>query len=282
MQWTDQCPICGADSAAARLLYRRSRDCLFGCGRCRSAFSNPRYTRDELDELYRREYYDENVGDRAGRWAVQDGAETLHRTVLDLIGKGWPDIVQPGRRVLDFGCGLGRFLAEAVSRGMTGVGVDLSSVAAAEARRLALDVRAGDELALDDLDDGSFDLVVGWSVIEHVLAPRDVLRRLAGKVGPEGVLGLAWPNLRCWRTLIDGGRWFNFANPTHLNFPTLAAMKALLRQLGLTDVRRCIYFGGRPGFGRLAGAAQLLARRLGVGSELRVFAARPDAAQPAR
>jgi len=272
------CPICGGDTAPARPVHRRRLDALMRCGACGSLFAHPRPSREQLDELYRQEYYDAPAGtadvEKRG-WAYQRGAQLLHRTVLRAIARRHGGVVGPGRRVLDFGCGLGSFLAEARAAGMEAVGVEMSPLAADHARdNLGLDVRTGDEGALDELPDGSFNLVTAWAVLEHTLHPRNVVARLAAKLASGGVLGLTLPNLGCWRYRLVGGRWFNIQDPTHLNFPTCGASRRMLENAGLAHVERVVYWGGRTGFGPLASALQYLIRLANLGSEFRLLACR--------
>lgn len=275
METPTKCPICQADARQARELHARAADRLLRCRACQSLFSSPRYTRDELQELYRREYYGPQVAD-PNRADLQTHAQELHRTVLKVLHRRCPQIFVPGANVLDFGCGYGYFLAQAQQLGLQATGVEISPDAAAHARdRLGLNVLTGDEAALDRLGDGQFMLVNCAQVIEHLLEPRDVLGKLVDKLAPGGILMLAFPNIRCWRYRIEGGRWFNVANPTHLNFFTLSAVRQILTDLGLTDVHRLVFWGGRSGFGPLANFAQYLVRWINLGSDVRLIARKP-------
>lgn len=271
-----RCPVCDAEAESPPVVHRRERDVLLRCPHCRSLFAWPRPSPDALRELYAREYYDTGAGEAPLRRAEQERSAVLHQTVLRALRRRYPGIVHPGRRVLDFGCGLGHFLSAATGVGLVACGVEFSPEAAAHARDVfGLDVRTGDEAALADLPDGAFDLVTCWEVIEHAVRPRETLGLLAAKLAAGGVLGISTPNLRCWRYRLQGGRWFNVANPTHLSFLTLPALKDLLAALGLVSIRRVVFWGGRPGFGPLRNLLQYVARVADLGSDIRVFAQRP-------
>ena len=58
---------------------------------------------------------------------------------------------------------------------------------------------------------------------------------------------------------------------------THAAIRETLHTLGMHDVRRAVYWGGRPGFGPARNAAQYVARALNLGADLRLFARRHPA-----
>ena len=102
--------------------------------------------------------------------------------------------------VLDIGCGTG-VAARAIARRprFAGhvLGIDLSSVLAQTAARLAadegfgsqLEFRAGDSRRLE-LADGDFDAVVAHTLLSHVDEPLSVLREAARLVRPGGMIGI--------------------------------------------------------------------------------------------
>jgi SAM-dependent methyltransferase len=106
----------------------------------------------------------------------------------------WLDIA-PGTRVLDVGCGIGRWSRLIATRGAHVVGVDLSSTMIAEAQRRAIDdgvqqrcrFQVGD---LSRLDLGEqFDLVLGVTVLQHIVDPtalRAALLAMTAHLAPGG------------------------------------------------------------------------------------------------
>ena len=107
--------------------------------------------------------------------------------------------VRPGARVLDVGCGVGRWSEVLAARGAAVTGIDHSATMIAEARR-----RAGcrplpgprrflvqDLAALDGGD--RYDLVLSVTVLQHILdtgALRAALRRMAQHLAADGTLVL--------------------------------------------------------------------------------------------
>lgn len=66
------------------------------------------------------------VADQLGRY---EGNEQEAPLAIDLLG------LRPGDRVLDAGCGMGRFVAALADNGIDAVGVDISEIAIAAAKR---------------------------------------------------------------------------------------------------------------------------------------------------
>ena len=281
MERPGSCPSCRAPASGARVRCAREGGELLECPGCGLLYASPQPTPEELEELYARLYYrPENTLEGDLRVRERERNRVLCRAVLGELLRRYPRL-RPGARegpsrALDYGCGPGYFLAECREAGFEVSGVELSGVAARYAReRLGLAVRGDPEAALAELPPDGYQLITAWSVIEHTRRPREVLAALAAALAPGGVLCLTVPNLRCWRHLLEGDRWFNISNPTHLVFFRQGGLRKLLGEVGLVKVVRPVFWGGRPGFGPLANLAQYLVRLANLGSDLRLYAEKP-------
>ncbi len=101
--------------------------------------------------------------------SLEEAQRRKHDYVAEQIG------IEPGRRVLDLGCGWGPLLDYIRRRDATGVGVTLSSAQAAACRRHGLDVRIEDARQVDRGALGGFDAVASLGAFEHFCSPEEYL-----------------------------------------------------------------------------------------------------------
>jgi SAM-dependent methyltransferase len=103
--------------------------------------------------------------------------------------------VPEGTRVLDIGCGVGRWSRLLASRGADVTGVDISPTMIEEARRRAQSEGVAGRCRFHVRDisvldvPGKFDLVLGVTVLQHILDPialRAAIEALRACVAPEG------------------------------------------------------------------------------------------------
>src|ERR1700680_2968156 len=99
--------------------------------------------------------------------SLQAAQRRKHEYVADQIG------LEPGRRILDLGCGWGGLLAYIRDQGARGVGVTLSRAQAAACRRHGLDVHIHDARQVTPESFGRFDAAASLGAFEHFCSPED-------------------------------------------------------------------------------------------------------------
>jgi 2-polyprenyl-3-methyl-5-hydroxy-6-metoxy-1,4-benzoquinol methylase len=107
--------------------------------------------------------------------------------------------IRPGTRALDVGCGVGRWSRLLASRGAFVSGVDLSPTMIAQSKLRAAEVGLSNRcrFLVQDLAalnvGGPFDLVLGVTVLQHILDPdalRAAVERMAAQLSSTGRLVL--------------------------------------------------------------------------------------------
>lgn len=154
-------------------------------GECEPYFAvltDPKFRKDNLDESAREAFF------RSGEASVDQ--------LLGEIRAGLVPAFSP-KRVLEFGCGVGRLLIPMARIADEVVGVDVSAAMRAEAARNC-EARGATGVELVDSDDalsqarGKFDLVYSFIVLQHIPPRRGevIIRNLLARVNPGGVAAL--------------------------------------------------------------------------------------------
>jgi methionine biosynthesis protein MetW len=164
--------------------------------------------------------------------------EVLGRSDFAIIG----EIVEPGARVLDLGCGDGELLQWlAENKSVDARGVELSGAKVQRAIARGVSVYQGDiDQGLADYPDQAFDYVILSQTLQETRLPRKVLCEML-RVGRRAIV--AFPNFGHWRmrvAMLFSGRapktrlfpyeWFESPNIHFLtvhDFEDLAALEKL-------------------------------------------------------
>ncbi|MFH0882270.1 MAG: class I SAM-dependent methyltransferase [bacterium] len=122
-------------------------------------------------------------------------------------------------RVLEIGCGTGTVMMQLKEWGFDVQGIDADPRAATIAKKRGFEVRAG-RFEEGLYEDGSFDMIVMRSILEHVPEPTLFLSAINNLLKPNGLLAVEVPNAgRVFRRSGFGG--FSFHHHQYWKVPTL-------------------------------------------------------------
>lgn len=230
------CPLCGAVEAVAEIEVGSS-----GTGRgyeavrclgCQLLYTRPLPSDEELESLYETDYYVQNEA----KLLSPELPQALFERSLLRWRRRTLDGRQPGR-ILDFGCGNGRFLEELRKRGWEVLGVELSAAAADLAEGRGVRVVRG-PIDASAFPEGSFDVVTLWHALEHLEDPLVTLTRLHRLLRSDGQLVVEVPNSASATFRLLGADWEPLDIPRHLQHFTPRTLERLLTKAGFRPTRR--------------------------------------------
>ena len=166
------------------------------------------------------------------------------RVDLQLIA----DMVEPGGRALDVGCGDGSLLASLVAKQVDARGMELSQAGVNACVANGLSVIQGDaDTDLGDYPDDAFDYVILSQTLQGTRDPREVLRQML-RVGKRAIV--SFPNFAHWQVrlrLVFGGRmpetpslpykWYDTPN---IHLCSIDDFRALCRDMGVRVERAIV------------------------------------------
>ena len=146
----------------------------------------------------------------------------------------------PLGRVLDVGCGEGGADEPLRARGATWIsGIEILPEPAARAAERYDEVELGDAIAALDRVTGPFDTILCYDVLEHLVDPAALVRRLREMAAPAGRLHVSVPNARHYslaRDLVFRGTFgysdWGHRDATHLRWFTRHDIGRLLEDAG--------------------------------------------------
>jgi len=151
-------------------------------------------------------------------------------------------IVQSGR-ILDVGCGDGKFLWALDPGRWRRTGIELSRPTVDLVRGAIPDLEliAGDIFS-ETLPTSAFDAVTFWHVLEHLHDTRRVLFRARSLLRPGGWMIISLPNLDSLQARLFRSHWYAFDDvPRHLYHFSRISLNLILLEAGLTVHRHLLF-----------------------------------------
>jgi len=231
----EKCPLCS--STRREFLIKKDNWTVFRCPECGLGVLDPRPSEDEIDQLYREQYFSDQYHDGIGIESPQ------FRKVLRNESHRTRFIKSKKRsgRLLDIGCGYGYFAAACREMGYDVQGIDVSEWAAQHAvNRLDIPVSIG-KINEIELTPHSFDIITMWHFLEHAPDPHLVLQKVKTWLKKDGILVIDVPNYQGTDAQREWQDWVGWQLPYHFWHFNIGSLCRLLDQHGYHIIKKKDY-----------------------------------------
>ncbi len=226
----DACPVCqGCAEAAGVCLGRYS---IAVCARCGLRFAPEAWgVLVDYSSVYESNEYQSNQVDDLVAWA----RNPAHFAEIGTYRPFFRSVKPFGKkRLLDVGCGVGRFCLAASDKGWTVTGIDHSEKAVEIARKYTtLDISTE---GLDTLAGrgNCFEAITAFEVLEHLPDPVNFVRKIKDCLVPGGRFFATVPN---WAApSVQKAIRPDWLPPIHLCFHTAGSLARLVAETGLSRI----------------------------------------------
>lgn len=240
---TRNCPLCGATSNSASLVYYTHGMHIIQCMNCSLVYSRDVINHDADSARYR---HSNVMGAHLALHSNNVYAELERKKARYIVSRMRQIKTEDNVNLLDIGCSTGAVLAAGQDVGWRAVGIDLNSDTVNLARARGLNAVVGS--FPNDLPDsaGTFEAITMLDVLEHVEEPVDFLACVTGRLSQDGLLAIQVPNFNSLLIRIEGpannnichGHWSYFTDETLCKVAAQAGLKPLMIETFISEVDR--------------------------------------------
>jgi len=253
------CPIC--NEIKYELVYEIRGFMIVKCNDCKHIYT---LIDKELNES---ELY------TSGDYEKYDSRKTIFEKIIDyenqriidriekMVGKG---------KILDFGCGKGKFLKIAKKNNWETLGLETSRHRA-EFGEINYNLNIQKNFYSNGkISGGPFDVISLFHVLEHIPEPQTLLLNLLkDNLNKNGIVVVEVPNIDSFQSRLSGRNWLHLDVPKHIHHFNRLRLEALINKVGFQIVS-IEYFSILHGFqGMVNSLLNLFGYRKNIMSELK-------------
>jgi SAM-dependent methyltransferase len=202
------------------------------CQSCKLVFMSPLPSEQIMQQVYNRDYYGEGEKEKFNNGLIVRVIDAFARKRAVRFAK----YLNHGARIMDVGCGNGRFLEHlhGMKKNFDLNGIEIDAGAALRAsNRLKAKAWIHTVTELEKFFGyNSFHAVSYIHVFEHLSDPAGTMNQLKNVVKPNGVVMIVVPNIESRQALKFKDKWLHLDPPRHLNFYPPQLLKEEMQKRG--------------------------------------------------
>lgn len=232
----EYCPVCELNTFS--YLYHSSFNQfnlpIYLCSECKlqTIYPKPIY---KPEEMYSEKYY---TGKAEYTYKDERNTKKFDSYVWDARIKNIKKFVKKGK-FLDIGSSFGGFLERAKIAGFDTYGVEVSPFSSEFSRKNGLEIYTGEYLD-NPYGDNFFNVITLVEVIEHLLNPDLVFKKLYSQLQTNGLLLLQTANFE-GQQAIDFKSNYHYYLPGHLYYYSKSNLEKILKKVGFR--KTIMYYG---------------------------------------
>lgn len=217
------CPVCL--NKKNQIIYQRGNFQIIQCRQCGFAWLIPYLDQKEVNKIYQKDYFKEK-GESFYFADAKKKYDSIKKYIVDK------------KNILDYGCGLGQFIYYLKKNNYTPFGYDLSSYAAAYARKKYQVKAISVPLRKDIYKKNFFDAITCFDVLEHALDFKKIIEYFSFWLKSGGFLFITTPNIDSFERKLLGRFWYGFTKiPEHINYFSPKSIKLILERNNLRIIK---------------------------------------------
>jgi len=224
----NNCPVCSGINLLKKLdcidhSTSKEKFTIVSCETCEFTFTNPRPKDNSLGEYYKSDMYISHTNSTKGlfNWMYHIVRKYAIGTKLNLLKR-----TSKNKKHLDIGCGTGEFLNACKNAGYDTKGIEPSKLARQQAIK-NFDLLVSENTNLDQFENGQFDSISMWHVLEHVPSINKTIKELKRILNEKGKVIIAVPNHKSFDAQHYKEYWAGWDVPIHLWHFSKSSIKQL-------------------------------------------------------